>query len=212
MQAHTSLHALIAWAKTRLDEMDSGLTAMEREGATVKDKAREAAAKAMQEARAQREAFAARLGEVEKSAAGELADAQRRLNEALNGFEAGMARWAEAAERQGETLALRARHQLDAWQALADRYRADAAQAAAAQRAKIMEGVAELEKEAAAQRQRLAALEKAGAGSWQAMTEAMAQTRRAFDEAAARMRHQFDAAWHQGAGGKPAAPPDEKKS
>lgn len=114
--------------------MDAAIASMEKQMGAFKEKSRQQAAPALAEAQKWRDEFRTRVKEVQEQGESRIAEAMKNLNSARARFELDVQRWAGASDHKGEAISARAQALTAAWQATAQRYRAQAAGAAEAQK------------------------------------------------------------------------------
>src|SRR5947199_743864 len=104
-----SIQDLTQWAKARIDELDSAVTAMESRMASTTEAARLQAHLALLDARKWREGFRARARDLRRTVDSGAAQAKRDLDEAWNEFEGAFGRWVTATGQDAAELTARTR-------------------------------------------------------------------------------------------------------
>ena len=191
MPMFDSFNDFETWARTRLDEMDAGLAAMEAEMRAPAEGLRAVGFSAMQAAQAWRDRFAARVRLMEEQQGSRLDESSEFLREAWTHFEVEMENWAVAAEQKSAGFDARARALLGAWYAAAAGYKAQAVSALDEQRAHLLAEAERLERQAVQYAERFEHLKREGSLSWLAMGQALKDSRAAFERAAATTRASF---------------------
>jgi hypothetical protein len=182
-------HAVIAWAKERLSEIDATVATLEEDASKLRDEARKRADEIIAKLRASGEACRTKVeglvtdGRQQTEAA--VADARAALEAQWSTFERDLEGYlttinSEMALRR-QVFEARAKAEEAYWrQRIAD-LKASASSAAAERRAALEARIAALQAEADAARARLVKLQLAGADAWSALRDGLAEARVVFD-------------------------------
>lgn len=200
MTDKANMHAFTEWVRSRLDEMDAGLDAMEKTMASLDEQGRQKASQMLDDMKKWRADFDARAKEAEAQGQAAWDTSRQQLDMLWGEFEEGFQNWAQVAQMQGEAFQARTKAQLDLWQSMLQKSREKAEAAHAEHKATLKAEIERATKDAEAARERL---EQAGAAGWAAMSEALDTSRKAFEKAAEDMRNAFTQAGGKPGGEKP---------
>ena len=175
------------WAKVRLDEIDATLTAWEAAVAKLQGEARAKAETALANMRAKRDAFRETIRKESEQIETDWNREKAAREADWKSFETSAQKFIDDAttEVQQQKTAFRARAdaQQRAWQNAIYKLQQDAAKLAAENKAKADAALKEMKADAAAAQAKLERLKGAGAESWAAYQQALADSRAAFDRA-----------------------------
>jgi len=187
MAEQSSMHFYLNWAKERIDEMDATLASLEAKSTQLHADSRAKADQLREDLQKRRDEFQVT---VKKHAdAGEAAweRTKKQLEPHWSEFETNVKTYIETVgkhiEQQQTTFRDVAAAQMKAWRAAADGLNASAAKASAVRRADIDAAVKRMQEGASEVEARMKKLEQSGKESWQALSGALAESRKAFDRA-----------------------------
>jgi hypothetical protein len=183
----SSVDVFVEWAKARLDEMAANAKVLESSldklDASVRAQGEQAIAQVNQwVAEGQ-----AKIKEVQAKGEASIADAQAFIDATWARFQIESDKWVEMAKDQQATFEARAQAQAQAWQNVVNTYMQRAAEVHAQNKAQAEAQVEQLKADAQKAQADLNAkvddLSKAGQASWDAMSQALDESRNAFVKA-----------------------------
>ena len=183
----SSVDVFVEWAKARLDEMAANgkvlESSLDKLDASVRAQAEQAIAQVNQwVAEGQ-----AKIKEVQAKGEVSIADAQAFIDATWARFQIESDKWVEMAKDQQATFEARAQAQAQAWQNVVNTYMQRAAEVHAQNKAQAEAQVEQLKADAQKAQADLNAkvddLSKAGQASWDAMSQALDESRNAFVKA-----------------------------
>jgi hypothetical protein len=180
----SSVHFYLSWAKERMDEMDAVVTSLEGKASELTAQSRGAADQLIADLRKQRDAFLVNMQR--RSEAGEVAwsEAKAKMESDWNHFQSTIKKYVDDLGPQFQTTFQQiAAAQMRSWREAADKIQAASSELTADRRAKMEATVAQMKLDASAAEANFQKLTKAGAGSWTALSAALAESRAAFDRA-----------------------------
>jgi membrane protein involved in colicin uptake len=187
VEARSSVHASIDWARERLDEMDATLASLEKLLDDVKLQNRAAADRAVVEMRAQRDALKQAVEAKRQASEAEWQQTQANVESRFVAFEAAVQKWVDVTSdrvaEQNQLFVARAEAQRKAWQETVARLEASAKGFAADRKREADSAAATIRADAEAANAKLEAFKRAGKESWTAYATALAESRAAFDRA-----------------------------
>jgi len=186
MPEHSSMHFYLNWTKERIDEMDATLASLEAKASQLRADTQVKAGQLREDLQRRRDAF---QDTIKKHAdAGQAWErTKKELEPRWNEFEAHVKTYIDTVgkqiEQQQATFRDVAAAQMKAWREIADSLNEAAAKASAARRAEIELAAKHMRAGASEVEARMKKLQQAGKESWQALSEALAESRKAFDRA-----------------------------
>jgi hypothetical protein len=205
MPEQSSMHFQLNWAKERIDEMDATLASLEAKANQLQADSQSKAKRLIADMQKQRDAFQAAVKKHAEAGEAAWERTKKQLEPHWNEFEAHVKTYIETVgkqiEQQQATFRDVAAAQMKAWREAADSLNNAAAKASAARRADIEVAVKQMKASASEVEARMKKLEQAGKESWQALSGALAESRKAFD-------HAHQAAWDAFKRAAPANNPD----
>jgi hypothetical protein len=187
MPEHSSMHFYLNWAKERMDEMDATLASLEAKATQLHADSRAKANQLKEDMQKRRDEF--QITVKKHGEAGEAAweRTKKQLEPHWNEFEAHVKTYIETVgkqiEQQQTTFRDVAAAQMKAWREAAVILNDSAAKASAARRGDIEAAVKQMKASASDVEARMKKLDKSGKESWQALSGALAESRKAFDRA-----------------------------
>ena len=187
MPEHSSMHFYLNWAKERMDEMDATLASLEAKATQLHADSRAKANQLKEDMQKRRDEF--QITAKKHGEAGEAAweRTKKQLEPHWNEFEAHVKTYIETVgkqiEQQQTTFRDVAAAQMKAWREAADSLNDSAAKASAARRGDIEAAVKQMQASASDVEARMKKLNQSGKESWQALSGALAESRKAFDRA-----------------------------
>ena len=187
MDAHSSMHFYLNWAKERIDEMDAMLASLEQNASGVQADARVRAEQLMADLHKKRDEFQDDFKK--QTEAGEVAwsRAKAQLETQWNSFETEARKYVETfgkqIEQQQTIFQQVAAAQLKAWRDAADKMLSATADLATDRRADIDATVKRMQASASEAEATFQKLNRAGAESWASLNGALVASRAAFDRA-----------------------------
>lgn len=187
MPTESSVHAYFNWAKERIDEMDAAVASLEAKASEVKADSKVKSDQLIADLKKQRDEFQAVVKKQAKAEQAAWEPTRKQLESQWNGFQARVKTYfdtvAKQIEQQQATFRDVAAAQVRAWRAAADVFHDEAAKIAAARRADVDTAIKEMKAGAAEAEAQLNNVKQAGNETWNALSAALAASRRAFDRA-----------------------------
>ncbi|WP_372841514.1 hypothetical protein [Phaeovulum sp.] len=190
MTKTSTIHTLTEWTKSRLDEMDAALAAIESKADAVEAGARKKADAAIADMKKRRDAFKVEVEATRERDAKAWDAMTDKLEAEWEAFEKDVDNyWDSVTDKADEyEAAFKARvaAQQKAWRATATRMKAEAIGFGAARKAEFDASVEKAETMAKDAGEKLKAVDAATKTSWSALRSALAESRAAYDEANAK--------------------------
>ena len=187
MTTHSGMHVYVNWAKARLDEMDATLATFESKAGKLQADVHARADKALADMRMKRDAFREAIRKEKTAGDAAWARTQALLKADWQAFEKSVQNYIDVAGKHAEqkqaAFRARAEAQLKSWQDVAHKVQQTAAAFSADRKADLDAVIKRTNAEAAAAKERLDKLSRAGSESWSALEKALAEGRAAFDRA-----------------------------
>jgi hypothetical protein len=187
MPEHSSMHFYLNWAKERIDEMDATVASLEAKASQLRADSQVKAGQLREDLQRRRDAFQDTVKKHADAGQATWERTQKELEPRWNEFEAHVKTYIETVgkqiEQQQATFRDVAAAQMKAWRKIADSFNEAAAKASAAHRADLELAAKQMKANASEVEARMKKLEQAGKESWQALSEALAESRKAFDRA-----------------------------
>ena len=187
MTQQSSLHVYLEWTKQRIDEMDAILASLEAKAGQMSADSKPKVEKILAELRKRCEEFQTKAKANAQASEAVLRAAQAQLETQWQGFEAQVKVYFEAAGKQAEqqqaAFGAAAAARAKVWREAADHLQAEAMKVAAAKRADIDVAIKQMKVQAAEAEVQLQKLKQAGGASWDALSGALAQSRKTFGRA-----------------------------
>jgi hypothetical protein len=183
------------WAKQRAEEIDATLKIVQQRLGALGAEAKTQAETVIAEMNAQRDVFQKAIKEQSKEGEAALAKARSALEASWATFEATVQKYMagahQTAEQQQALFAARADAQRKAWQQSIDAFYKQAGTFAEARQKDLDAALGLAKAEADKAKSRLDATAKAGAQSWEAMKNALQESRSAFEKAGKSAQNAF---------------------
>lgn len=188
MPEQSSMHVYLDWAKQRIDEMDATLASLEVKAREVNAESKSKANEFIADLKKQRGEFQAKAKMQAEAGEAALRKSKAQLEAQWHEFEAKVRDYFQTVgkqlDRQQATFRDVAATQAKAWRETADKLEAEATKAAVARRADIEVAVKQMKVHAGEAQARLQKVQQSGGESWEALSAALAESRKAFDRAA----------------------------
>lgn len=195
---HTSVGVFVEWAKARLDEMAASAKVLDARLDSLDVNVRAQAEQAIAHVKQWIAEGQADIKDVQAKGAGSIAEARAQMDATWSKFQSESSRWAELTKDQQATFQARAQAQAEAWQNVVNSYMQRATELHARNQkqaeAHIQQLTAQAQKAQADLKAKADNLGKAGQASWDAMSQALDESRNAFSKAIEVAAKRFDEA------------------
>ncbi|HUU66754.1 MAG TPA: hypothetical protein VMW57_05650 [Methyloceanibacter sp.] len=193
---HTSVDVFVEWAKACLDEMAASAKVLDSRLDSLDVNVRAQAEQAIAHVKQWIAEGQADIKDVQAKGAGSIAEARAQMDATWSKFQSESSRWAELIKDQQATFQARAQAQAEAWQNVVNSYMQRATELHARNQkqaeAHVQQLTAQAQKAQADLKAKADNLGKAGQASWDAMSQALDESRNAFSRAIEATAKSFD--------------------
>jgi len=194
----SSVGVFVEWAKARLDEMAASAKVLDSRLDSLDVNVRAQAEQAIAHVKQWIAEGQADIKDVQAKGAGSIAEARAQMDATWSKFQSESSRWAELTKDQQATFQARAQAQAEAWQNVVNSYMQRATELHARNQkqaeAHVQQLTAQAQKAQADLKAKADNLGKAGQASWDAMSQALDESRNAFSKAIEVAAKRFDEA------------------
>ncbi|HUW73382.1 MAG TPA: hypothetical protein VMW05_05015 [Methyloceanibacter sp.] len=195
---HTNVDVFVEWAKACLDEMAASAKVLDSRLDSLDVNVRAQAEQAIAHVKQWIAEGQAEIKDVQAKGAGSIAEARAQMDATWSKFQSESSRWAELIKDQQATFQARAQAQAEAWQNVVNSYMQRATELHARNQkqaeAHVQQLTAQAQKAQADLKAKADNLGKAGQASWDAMSQALDESRNAFSKAIEVAAKRFDEA------------------
>ncbi len=195
---HTNVDVFVEWAKACLDEMAASAKVLDSRLDSLDVNVRAQAEQAIAHVKQWIAEGQADIKDVQAKGAGSIAEARAQMDATWSKFQSESSRWAELIKDQQATFQARAQAQAEAWQNVVNSYMQRATELHARNQkqaeAHVQQLTAQAQKAQADLKAKADNLGKAGQASWDAMSQALDESRNAFSKAIEVAAKRFDEA------------------
>lgn len=192
----SSVGVFVEWAKARLDEMAASAKVLDSRLDSLDVNVRAQAEQAIAHVKQWIAEGQAEIKDVQAKGAGSIAEAKAQMEATWSKFQSESSRWAELTKDQQATFQARAQAQAGAWQNVVNSYMHRATELHARNQkqaeAHVQQLTAQAQKAQADLEAKADRLGKAGQASWEAMSQALDESRDAFSKAIEATAKSFD--------------------
>lgn len=192
----SSVSVFVEWAKARLDEMAASAKVLDSRLDSLDVNVRAQAEQAIAHVKQWIAEGQAEIKDVQAKGAGSIAEAKAQMEATWSKFQSESSRWAELTKDQQATFQARAQAQAGAWQNVVNSYMQRATELHARNQkqaeAHVQQLTAQAQKAQADLEAKADRLGKAGQASWEAMSQALDESRDAFSKAIEATAKSFD--------------------
>lgn len=192
----SSVGVFVEWAKARLDEMAASAKVLDSRLDSLDVNVRAQAEQAIAHVKQWIAEGQADIKDVQAKGAGSIAEARAQMDATWSKFQSESSRWAELTKDQQATFQARAQAQAEAWQNVVNSYMQRATELHARNQkqaeAHVQQLTAQAQKAQADLKAKADNLGKAGQASWDAMSQALDESRNAFSRAIEATAKSFD--------------------
>ena len=192
----SSVGVFVEWAKARLDEMAASAKVLDSRLDSLDVNVRAQAEQAIAHVKQWIAEGQAEIKDVQAKGAGSIAEAKAQMEATWSKFQSESSRWAELTKDQQATFQARAQAQAEAWQNVVNNYMQRATELHARNQkqaeAHVQQLTAQAQKAQADLEAKADRLGKAGQASWEAMSQALDESRDAFSKAIEATAKSFD--------------------